>query len=136
MRIVLCLVTALGLTLSAAAPANAALPYDSAYQFESAFLTLAPGESGQLSVFFQNTGNETWVSGTGAQVDLAVCRADKVTCDVPSEQAAWAVSWLSATRYATHAKTSVATGEMSAFTYQVRAPQGIANGTYRFSGDL
>jgi len=41
---------ALGLNLGVA---QATTPgYDSAYQFESAFLTLKPGDSGTFSVFF------------------------------------------------------------------------------------
>src|SRR5437660_481186 len=85
---------------------QAATPgYDSAYQFESAFLSLKPGDSGTFSVFFANTGTTSWVAGASTQVNLAVCAADKVTCNVTSAQAAWATGWLSSPAYATATKS-------------------------------
>src|SRR5207253_7716656 len=125
---------ALGMNLGVT---QAATPgYDSAYQFESAFLTLKTGDSGTFSVFFANTGTTSWVAGTGTQVNLAICAADKVTCNVTSAQAAWANGWLSSTAYATATKSAVAPGDFSAFTYNVKVPTGTATGTYRFNGDL
>src|SRR5207253_7784187 len=125
---------ALGMNLGVT---QAATPgYDSAYQFESAFLTLKSGDSGTFSVFFANTGTTSWVAGTGTQVNLAVCAADKVTCNLTSANAAWANGWLSSTAYATHTKSVVAPGDFSAFTYNVKVPAGTTAGTYRFNGDL
>jgi len=123
------------------APASsvaAATPFDSIYQFESAFLGgLKPGDTGMFSVFFANTGTTTWMAGTATQVNLAVCAADKVTCAVASPNAAWnSGSWLSPMAYATHTKTSVAAGDFSAFTYSVTVPANAAPGSYRFNGDL
>ncbi|MBI3522188.1 MAG: hypothetical protein HY071_03690 [Chloroflexi bacterium] len=117
-------------------PAAAIVGYDSAYQFESAFLTLNPGDSGTFSVFFANTGTTSWVKGTATQVNLATCLDDKVTCNVPPEEAAFASGWLSATAYATHTKDSVIPGDFSAFTYTIKAPATAAAATYRFNGDL
>src|SRR5207253_10202535 len=71
-----------------------------------------------------------------SQVNLGVCGADKVTCNVPSANAAWAQGWLSTTAYATATKSLVVPGDFSAFTYNVRVPTGTAAGTYRFNGDL
>jgi hypothetical protein len=117
--------------------ASGAVPsYDSAYQFESAFLSLKAGDSGTFSVFFANTGATSWVAGSGTQVNLAVCAADKVTCNVPSANAAWADGWLSTTAYATATKSVVPPGDFSAFTYKIKAPTNTAAGTYRFNGDL
>jgi hypothetical protein len=59
-----------------------------------------------------------------------------VTCGVASPQASWASGWLSTTAYATHAKTTVATADFSAFTYNIKVPAGAAAGAYRFNGDL
>jgi hypothetical protein len=135
-------ITAAALTLSMALSLNlgtaqAATPgYDSAYQFESAFLTVKAGDSGTFSVFFANTGTTSWSAGSGTQVNLGVCAADKVTCNVPSANAAWAQGWLSTTAYATHTKTVVVPGDFSAFTYNVKVPAGASAGTYRFNGDL
>ncbi len=129
---------ALSMTLGLNAGTAQAAPagYDSAYQFESAFLTLKPGDSGTFSVFFANTGTTSWVKGSGSQVNLAICAADKVTCNVTSAQSAWAVGWLSSTAYATHTKDAVAPGDFSAFTYNIKVPAGQAGGVYRFNGDL
>src|SRR2546425_2548458 len=135
-------ITAAALTLSMALSLNlgtaqAATPgYDSAYQFESAFLNLKVGDSGTFSVFFANTGTTAWTAGSGTQVNLAICAADKVTCNVTSAQSTWASGWLSSTAYATHTKSVVAPGDFSAFTYNVKVPSGTASGTYRFNGDL
>src|SRR5689334_15915733 len=72
-----------------AAPAGAAAGFDSSYRFESAFLSgLQPGQTGQLSVFFDNTGTSAWVTGTPTQVNLIACRADKSTCGA-SDKASW-----------------------------------------------
>ena len=120
-----------------APPAAAVSGLDSAYRFESAFLSLHPGDSAQFSVFFDNTGTITWVVGGSTQVNLAVCRADKVTCAVPGDKTAWDPgSWISSRVYATHAKTVVAPGDFSAFTYTIKAPNDVPLGTYRFNGDL
>src|SRR2546426_3815542 len=110
--------------------------YDSAYQFESAFLSLKAGDSGTFSVFFANTGTTSWVTGAGTQVNLAVCDSSKVTCNVASPNASWASGWLSATAYATHTKSVVAPGDFSAFTYNIKAPTAAAAGTYPVHGDL
>src|SRR5439155_598414 len=142
MRRITTAISAAALSLSMALGMNfgvaqAATPgYDSAYQFESAFLSLKPGDSGTFSVFFANTGTASWTAGSGSQVNLAVCAADKVTCNVTSAQAAWANGWLSSTAYATHTKSVVVPGDFSAFTYNVKVPAGTTSGTYRFNGDL
>ncbi|MBI3522234.1 MAG: hypothetical protein HY071_03925 [Chloroflexi bacterium] len=130
---------ALGLSLVvglAPAPAAAVAGFDSAYQFESAFLSLAPGDTGTFSVFFANTGTTAWVKGTANQVNLATCLSDKLTCNVPPENAAFASAWLSSVAYAAHTKDTVTPGDFSAFTYTVKVPTGQAAGTYRFNGDL
>src|SRR5438094_1080237 len=86
---------ALGMNLGVA---QATTPgYDSAYQFESAFLTLKPGDSGTFSVFFANTGTTSWVAGSGTQVILAICAADKVNSNVISAQVTCTSFWRSST---------------------------------------
>src|SRR2546430_16339765 len=88
--------------LAYAIPAAAAAGFDSAYAGESAFVALAPGQSNEFQVFFANTGTTTWTRGTGSQVDLAACLADKTTCNAQdASEAPWNSGWLSATRYAT-----------------------------------
>jgi len=128
---------ALSLTLGlTAGRAQAAAGYDSSYQFESAFLNLAPGDSGTFAVFFANTGSTAWVKGTASQVNLAICDATKVFCNVTGPNQAFASGWLSAIAYATHTKDVVTPGDFSPFSYTVKVPTGQATGTYRFNGDL
>ncbi len=131
-------ITAMALALSifgfTAQPAAAVSGYDSAYFGESAFLTLAPGTTGQFVAIFTNTGATGWVTGTGTQVNLAVCLADKTTCNVASPNAAWASAWLSSTAYATTSTSYVGPGQQGFFIYSVTAP--AAGGYARFNGDL
>jgi IPT/TIG domain-containing protein len=123
--------------LAMAIPAAAVAGYDSAYAGESAFVTLAAGQSNEFQVFFANTGTTTWTRGTGSQVDLASCLADKTTCNAQdASEAPWNSGWLSATRYATTTQTAVSPGSIATFKYTVMAPSGVAAGTYRFNGDL
>ncbi len=132
-------ITALALALSffgsAAQPAAAVTGYDSAYFGESAFLSLAPGTTGQFVAIFTNTASTGWVTGTATQVNLAVCLADKLTCNVASPNAAWNPgTWLSSTAYATTSTGYVGPGQQGFFVYSVRAPAG--GGYARFNGDL
>src|SRR2546428_3188541 len=142
MRRITTAITAAALSISMALSLNAGTAqaltagYDSAYQFESAFLSLKASDSGTFSVFFANTGSTSWVAGSSSQVNRGICAADKVTCNVTSAQASWATNWLSSTAYATHTKSVVTPGDFSAFTYNVKVPAGTAAGTYRFNGDL
>lgn len=119
------------------APVGAA-EFDSAFAGESAFLTLAPGQSGTFTVFFQNTGSTSWIKGTGTQVDLAACRDDQVTCDIQdaSETVFDPGTWLSARRYATQTQSTVQPGAIATFTYAVKVPATQVFGTHRFNGDL
>jgi len=126
--------------VSLAMPANAAGGFDSAYAGESAFLTLNPGQGGTFTVFFANTGTNSWTKGTATQVDLAACLEDKVTCNQQDASEApfnpgGATGWLSSTRYATTTQTAVAPGAIGTFTYNVMVPN-TATGLHRFNGAL
>jgi IPT/TIG domain-containing protein len=140
MRKIVTAVSAAALSLSmlaSAVPALAVTGYDSAYAGESAFVNISPGQTQNFQVFFANTGTTTWSRGTGTQVDLATCLEDKVTCNAQdATEASWNSGWLSATRYATTVQTTTAPGSLGTFSYNVTAPVGAANGTYRFNGDL
>lgn len=123
--------------LAQAIPAAAAAGYDSSYAGESAFVSLAPGQSNEFQVFFANTGTTTWTVGTSTEVDLAACLEDKVTCNAQdATEAPWNAGWKSATRYAASTQTSVAPGSIATFKYTVTAPAAAAAGTYNFNGDL
>ena len=128
---------ALGLVLSLnTGPAQAAVGFDSSYQFESAFLSLAPGDTGTFAAFFANTGTTAWVKSSSTQINLAICDSSKVLCSVASINSAFASGWFSSTAYATHTKDIVVPGDFSPFSYNIKVPAGQTSGTYRFNGDL
>lgn len=128
----------LATTMVPSGPTLAAAEFDSAFAGESAFLTLAPGQTGTFTVFFLNTGATSWVKGSGTQVDLAACRDDQVTCDIQdaSEAAFDPGTWLSARRYATQSQASVLPGSIATFTYNVKVPATQVFGTHRFNGEV
>jgi hypothetical protein len=133
LRIFVLFALVLALTPSSA---RAATGYDSAYNSESAFVTINPGETRSFQVFFVNTGPLAWVRGSSSQVDLAACLEDKVTCNSQdASEASWNSGWLSATRYATQAQAIVSPGLLAAFSYNIKAPAD-ATGTHRFNGEL
>jgi hypothetical protein len=140
MRKIVTAVTAAALSLSmlaAAVPALAVSGYDSAYAGESAFVNISPGQTLNFPVFFAHTGTTTWSRGTGTQVDLAACLADRCTCNAQdASEASWNSGWLSTTRYASTVQTTTAPGALGTFSYNIAAPANATNGTYRFNGDL
>src|SRR6266550_3672911 len=110
--------------------------YDSSYNSESAFVMIDPGQTQSFQVFFVNTGTTTWAKGSDTEVDLAACRADKVTCNAQDPtDSTWNSGWLSTSRYATTTQASVAPGSVATFAYNIKAPTD-ATGTHRFNGDL
>src|SRR5437870_3916781 len=102
-----CLGTALALLVSIAVSASMSAPasagttagggYDSAYAGESVFTAIPAGSTGQMSAIFFNSGTQPWAPGV---VGLLECLADKITCGVPSPNAAYASNWYSASAYA------------------------------------
>jgi hypothetical protein len=131
-------VLAMALTFAALPSQAAAVTgYDSAYSGETAFMTVAPGQTVNFQVFFTNTGTNIWARGTSTEVHLAACLADKVSCNLQdASEASWNAGWLSAVRYATATQTAVAPGSVATFSYNVRAPDNVLAGTFRFNGDL
>ena len=131
-------IVALVLTLGpSSGQASAVVGYDSEYAGESAFLNIAPGPSQPFQVFFKNTGTTTWQKNTASQVNLAICRADKTTCNAFSPNADWNDgTWLSSIAYATTSQDIVNPGELGTFAYHVKMPLTAQSGTYRFNGDL
>ncbi len=133
----LALVVVTGALVGAAGPASASPlagdGYSSSYAGESVFEDRAAGESAQLSAIFFNDGSQPWLPGV---VGLLVCLADKVTCNVPSPNAAYASGWYSATVYATVTST-VAPGQNGFFIYRFTVPAGTPGNTVvTFDGDV
>ncbi len=101
----------------AARPPNAAA-FHSAWVDQTAYPTLAPGETGSVTLRFRNTGAETWQTGVaGRHVNLGVVGDSGVFEDL-----GMAVGWLSANRPATMAEPVVPPGGIGTFTFAVRAP--------------
>src|SRR6266550_555398 len=137
--VTLAVVTGLVLPFAAQSTrARATADFDSAYLFESAYLSgLAPGDIGTFAAFFMNTGSLAWTIGSATQVNLAACRSDKITCNVESERAAWNDgTWLSSMAYAPQTKVTVPPGDFTSFFYGIKVPVNTFPGAYRFNGDL
>ena len=121
---------------SAAPPVAAAVSgYGATYSSESNYAQVPSSPAGVISnfqVFFTNAGTTTWTVGTSTQVNLAVCAADGVTCNVASPNAAWNSGWLSDTAYATSTQSSVAPGSNGTFAFNVVLPAGTTDNLYRF----
>jgi hypothetical protein len=105
--------------------------YAAAYSGESTFASVGPGTTGRLTVIYTNVGSRPWLLGT---VGLLVCAEDKVTCGVPSPNAAYASHWYSPTVYAAIAST-VEPGENAFFSYEIAVPAGtLPDATVKFHG--
>lgn len=102
-----------------------AMTYRSAFVDQSAFPTLAPGTTTQLSVRFRNSGTATWNRGVpGEQANLGINGDDRTFSAL-----GMAVGWLAADRPAAQSEATVAAGAVGTFTFTVRAP--ASPGTYR-----
>lgn len=117
----------------AAAGTIAGNGYSASYAGESAFLSLPALATGQFSGIFFNDGGQTWLPGV---VGLLVCLPDKVTCNVPSPNAAYASNWYTPTVYAT-VTSPVTPGTNGFFIYSFVVPAMATPGTVAtFNGDV
>ncbi len=92
---------------------------------QSAYPTVAPGGTAELTVRFQNAGTATWRRGVyGAQVNLGIQFDSILFSDL-----GMAVGWLSANRVATTQEDVVVPGAVATFSFSVRAPS--SPGVYR-----
>lgn len=126
-------VAAFAVLLGAVVPSHAsgADGYHAAFFAESAFLTLSPGQTGQFSAGFANTGSLPWIVGAG-QASLHTAAPLDNTND---SAAGWSSSWPAPNVYAVQGVSEVAPGQIAFFTYVVRAPVG-ASGPHTFYGQL
>jgi hypothetical protein len=99
--------------------------YRSAWQSQSAYPAVAPGETATVTLRFQNTGTEPWISGVpGRQVNLGVVGDSRRFADL-----GMASGWLSADRPTTAAEAIVLPGDSGTFSFSVKAP--AEQGLYR-----
>jgi len=102
-----------------------AMTYRSSFLDQSAFPTLAPGATTQLTVRFSNTGTATWKKGVaGEQANLGINGDDRTFSSL-----GMAVGWLAPDRPAAQSEATVAPGATGTFSFTVRAP--ATAGTYR-----
>ncbi len=138
MKIPSALATSLGALALAFGPIALAGPaaattagYHASYFSESSFLSLSPGQTGQLAVGYANTGDEGWVKGTTAQASLHTAAPLDNTTDFT---AGWSVNWTSGNVYAVQSTDLVAPGGIGFFVYNVKVPSAAALGTHTFYG--
>jgi hypothetical protein len=123
----------------AAAPVRAAVPgapqpgapqpslpssdaYHAAWVDQSAYPTLLPGESADITMHFRNTGSATWVRGSlGAQANLGINGDDRSLSSI-------GIGWPTPDRPAIQAETTVAPDGIGTFRFTLRAP--ATPGTY------
>jgi hypothetical protein len=99
--------------------------FGSSWVDQSAYPSLAPGATAQVTLHFRNAGTQTWQIGVpGKQVDLGIVGDSTTYADL-----GMAVGWLSPNRPATTSETTVAPGQVGTFAFMIRAP--ATPGTYR-----
>lgn len=99
--------------------------YRSSFVDQSAWPTVAPGQTTTVTVRFRNSGTATWVRGVaGKQANLGINGDSRSFSDL-----GMAVGWLSADRVATTDEATVAPGAVGTFRFTVRAP--TQQGEYR-----
>jgi hypothetical protein len=96
--------------------------YHSAWVSESAWPTIAVGQTTTLSVTFQNAGTVSWTKGAGTQANLGVNGDDRTV-----SQLGMAVGWPVPDRPAVQDAASVPPGATSSFTFAIR---GVTPGTF------
>lgn len=125
LAVALSLSAVLGSLLSGGASALAATPgWQAAWQAQSDYPTMRPGEVRAFWILFKNTGTETWVRGQwGQQVNLALNGDNKEPFRL-----GMAHRWLWDDRIATTIEQRVAPGEVGEFRFTIRAP--VTPGAY------
>jgi hypothetical protein len=114
--------------VSDAATGPALVPgWHSAWQSQSDYLVMSPGEVADFWIRFANRGTEAWQRGVwGRQANLGLNADDK-----SPYRLGMAADWLWDDRIATTTAVTVAPGETAEFRFKVRAP--VTAGTYRLN---
>jgi IPT/TIG domain-containing protein len=129
-------ITAAALALSmlaSAIPAQAAAPgFHAAFFAQSAYPTLARGETKQLSAVYTNNGDQAWVNGS-------VSSESRLATDAPNDNTTyfdrgWSVNWLSPNRYARNDVAIVAPGAQGSWTFTIKIPANEPAATNRLFG--
>lgn len=92
-------------------------------QGQSADVTLSVGQTAQLQVMCTNTGTTAWTRATATEASLATCCpiGANITCST------WGVT---NGRYGTQTQTSVASGAIGTFQFNLTVPAGTTSGTH------
>ena len=134
MKLITAATTAFLLVCSAllALPVQAAPGYHAAYFSESAFLSLSPGQTGQFSVGFTNTGDQPWVKS------IATTKSSLHTAapldNTTDWSAGWGPTWTAPNVYSEQLSDLVAPNQIGFFVYTVTVPAGATLGAHTFYG--
>ncbi|MDP9246408.1 MAG: hypothetical protein M3O64_07110 [Chloroflexota bacterium] len=114
--------------VAAAAAGRALVPgWHSAWQSQSPYLVMAPGQVADFWIRFTNRGTQPWVRGVwGQQANLGLNGDDRSPYAL-----GMAANWLWEDRIATTTATVVRPGETAEFRFSVRAP--LTRGVYRLN---
>ncbi len=107
-----------------ASPSSAPDPstFHAAWMWESAWPTVAVGQSATVTLAFKNTGTATWARGAPTQADLGIDGDDRTFSSL-----GMADGWPVPDRPAIQDASSVMPGGITTFTFRVR---GVVPGTY------
>ena len=113
------------------APAAAGQPlvpgWHSAWQAQSPYLVMTPGQVADFWIRFSNSGTQPWVRGVwGQQANLGLNGDDRSPYAL-----GMAANWLWQDRLATTTAAVVQPGEVAEFRFSVRAP--VTRGIYRLN---
>jgi hypothetical protein len=101
--------------------------FHSAWQSQSPYLVMTPGQVSDFWIRFANEGTEPWVRGVwGKQANLGLNGDDRAPYAL-----GMAANWLWEDRIATTAAAAVQPGDVAEFRFSVRAP--LSRGVYRLN---
>lgn len=103
--------------------------YSALYTSQSAYPSIAQGQSADVWVIFKNTGNTAW-SNTGAN-PVRLGTTNPVTNAIPYASPFACPGWVSSSRPTTLREASVAPGATGSFKFTICVPAGTAPGVYR-----
>ena len=111
-----------------AAAARSLVPgWHSAWESQSPYLVMAPGQVADFWIRFANSGTQPWVRGVwGKQANLGLSGDDRSPYAL-----GMAASWLWEDRIATTTAAVVQPGDIAEFRFSVRAP--MSRGIYRLN---
>lgn len=103
--------------------------YRAAHHSQSAYPTIARGDTGTVNFRFTNTGTATWRRDRGVNLATVDPATNAQDYNSPFYDSA---TWRSPNRPAALAEDSVAPGQVGTFNTRLRVPADLAPGQYKF----